>query len=144
MDARIRELLFQVNHHNDYMENLNLEVLDVNDGYAKGRIRVEDRFLNPGGTVHGGVLFSLADIIAGTAACGTGFLVCTVSGNMNYLLPAVNTEYVTCEAKAQREGKNLAVYEIEIRDDAGKLIQTGTFTYFLTETRITDLIKGKE
>ena len=55
---------------------------------------------------------------------------------MNYLLPGVNTEYIYCEAKVVRQGMHLAVYDVEITDESGKVCQTGTFTiYVLSECK---------
>ena len=82
------------------------------------------------GAMHGGSLYSMADTIGGVAACMSGFYVVTVSGSMNYLKPAVNTEYVTCEANCVREGRELAVYDLRILNDHGDILENGSFTYF--------------
>ena len=113
------------------MQTLGMELVSLDEGYAKGRMKMADIIKNSYGGVHGGALYSLADTIAGCAACTYGCYVCTVSGNMNYLLPGVNTEYIYCEAKVVRQGMHLAVYDVEITDDFDKVLQTGTFTFYV-------------
>ena len=127
IDKKIHEII----DNNTYMQTLGMELVSLDEGYAKGRMKMADIIKNSYGGVHGGALYSLADTIAGCAACTYGCYVCTVSGNMNYLLPGVNTEYIYCEAKVVRQGMHLAVYDVEITDDSDKVLQTGTFTLYV-------------
>jgi uncharacterized protein (TIGR00369 family) len=47
--------------------DLGIEVLDLADGGARGRLAAEKRHLHPGGFVHGGVWVALADTVAAWA-----------------------------------------------------------------------------
>ena len=130
MEERLNTFLYQMVQDNEYMRMLGIELLEADDGYASGRIRIEDKLLNPNKTVHGGCLYSLADIIAGIAASSYGNNVCTVSGNMNYVNPAYDTEYVYCEATKVRQGSHLGVYDVRLTNDKNGVIETGSFTYY--------------
>ena len=130
MEERLNTYLYQMVQDNEYMRMLGIELLEADDGYANGRIRIEDKLLNPNKTVHGGCLYSLADIIAGIAASSYGNNVCTVSGNMNYVNPAYDTEYVYCEATKVRQGSHLGVYDVRLTNDKNGVIETGSFTYY--------------
>lgn len=81
--------------------------------------------------MHGGALYSLADIVSGLAACAYGPKAVPLDGSLNFLNPAINTEYVYCEAIEQRRGKDVTVYRVELTDDNGKLLDVGTFTFFI-------------
>lgn len=129
--GEVTKKLYEIIESNTYMQTLGMELVSLDEGYAKGRMKMSKIIENPYGGAHGGALYSLADTIAGFAACTYGCFVCTVSGNMNYLLPGVNTEYIYCEAKVVRQGMHLAVYDVEITDDSGKVLQTGTFTFYV-------------
>ena len=64
----------------DFRDRIELEILEKRPGYAKGQIVLRPWHLNVLGIVHGGVLFSLADSVSGTAACtGRDYAVPTVS-----------------------------------------------------------------
>ena len=54
----------------------------------------------------------------------------TVSGEFSYLRPAADTQYVTAKAQEIRFGKNLAVYRVDLVDDAGTVLDIATFTFF--------------
>lgn len=121
---------------NRYVQLLGLELLELREGYARGRIPYKKELVNPYGSVHGGCLYSLADIVAGNAACMSGYYVTTVSGTLNYLRPAAGTEYVTCEAAALHLGSHLAVFEVKLTDDKGNLLDSGEFSFFLLNQKV--------
>ncbi len=86
-----------------------LEILDVGRGYCKGRIRIDERHMNPLSTVHGGVLYTMADTIAGMAAATAGNPGPTVSGDMYFMRPATGCEEIFCEAKVIKRGSHINV-----------------------------------
>lgn len=136
MDQAIRDVMEKLVKENAYMQDLNLSLEEYEDGYAKGKMVIHDRLLNPYGSVHGGVLYSMADIVAGCAACSRGRFSSTVHGGINFLKPAFHTEYVICEANEVRYGKTVAVYEVKLFDDKEQLIDTGTFTFYLMDRKV--------
>ncbi len=124
------EALCQMIEKNTFAKTIGLEMLELREGYAEGRIPVKEESKNPLGTMHGGWLYSLADIVSGTAATLRGNYVTTVSGEFSYLRPAADTQYVTAKAQEIRFGKNLAVYRVDLVDDAGTVLDIATFTFF--------------
>lgn len=123
---------------NPYIQFLGVEFLKLQNGYALARMKYREELANHYGTLHGGSLYSLADIIAGAAACMGGFYVTTVSGTMNFLLPAKGSEYVFCEAVRLRGGKHLSVFEVRIKDEEDRILDSGEFTFFVTAKEILD------
>lgn len=130
------QILRKRTEENAYVKLLGLELLELREGYALGRIPYRQQLVNPYGSVHGGCLYSLADIVAGNAACMSGYYATTVSGALNYLRPAVSTEYITCEAVSLRVGSHLAVFEVKLTDDGGKLLDSGEFSFFLLNQKV--------
>jgi len=113
-----------------FIKDVGIKLIEVNKGHATGRINIEDKHANPMGPVHGGVLFALADTIGGTAALTFGSKVVTLSSSINYLNPAVNTEYIEAEANVIRDGKTTAVYDVMIRTKEGIDVCKVTLTYY--------------
>ena len=72
---------------------------------------MDDRHLNPLGTVHGGCLYTLADTVAGFAAASCGFEGPTLSGNMYFLRPTMGVKKLTCESRVVKNGKRIRVVE---------------------------------
>lgn len=113
-----------------FMKDIGLKSLEIGEGYAKSEVVIEPRHINPIGSVHGGVLYTIADAVGGTAAVSRGKMVTTLSGSMNYLRPAINCKKVIGESREIKVGKNVCVYEVMLRDETGKELALATMTYY--------------
>ena len=133
---RSKEKLYEIAQKNAFAAHIGMELLEVNTGYAKGRIRMSKEHTNIYEGMHGGCAYALADTLAGIAAATYGSYVTTVSGTMNYLMPINHTEYVYCEAKVVRQGGRVGVYDTTLTNDAGELLSTATFTYYKMKEQI--------
>ena len=114
----------------EFFQFIDIEFLEVNTERAVGRMKFDSKFLNHYGTVHGGMLYALADTVAGIMVCMCGRICTTVDGHLNYFEPAINTEYVYCEATLIRSGNHLANAYVRITGDDGQLFDDGTINYF--------------
>lgn len=136
MDDEQKKKLERIITQNAYASHLGIELMELDPGYAKARMRYSIELVNPYGSVHGGVLYSLADIIAGLAACTYGNYSSTIDGTMNFVRPAMNTGYIYCEAFEVRQGRRVSVYRVELRNDEGLLLDTGSFSFYMLEQRV--------
>jgi uncharacterized protein (TIGR00369 family) len=112
--------------------NIRLEAVD--DGYARFVMGANEH--NRGGVhgaTHGGILAFLADVAA-LAAIGTVIgaedqASGTAELNISYLSPAVGS--VIAEASLLRKGRTLAVTDVDLKDEAGKLLAKSRVSYAL-------------
>ena len=109
---------------------LGFQLDEVREGYAVGSFELQECHKNAHGSVNGGCLYTLADMISGIAAMTHGDDVTTVSGNFNYLRPAINTKRVRVIAEEVKYGSTLGVYDIKVVNDDDVILDTGTFTFF--------------
>lgn len=131
------ERLIQIrNENNNYARYLGIRTLEIREGYAKGEMKVKVEHQNIIKSVHGGCIFSLADTVAGSAAASHGNFMTTLSGNINYLSPALKVDKITAEAREIKKGKNICVYEVEVRSETKELLAKGSFSYFNLGTPI--------
>lgn len=129
--SNMKDSVLEAHLKSQYIRNMGIEFVELDENHSVGRVRFDEKIQNPYGTAHGGFLFALADTVAGTAACVASDTFCTtIDGNMNYLEPGHNTEYIWCYATIIRVGKQLVNVRVEIKDDSGKLLDTGDFNYF--------------
>lgn len=113
-----------------FIKEMGIELTELEEGYAKGRITLSEKHNNPMGTVHGGLIFGLADTIGGRAAMSYGDKVVTLNANISYLNAAANTEYIEAEATEVKNGKTTAIYDVMIRTAEGIDVAKVTFTFF--------------
>lgn len=137
----LKKELFRITETNPFSKLLGMELLDIREGYVKGRAPLKKEYTNIYGGMHGGCSYALADTLAGVAAATYGNYTTTINGSMNYLLPVKDTEYVYCEAKVVRQGSSIGVYETTITNDAGDILCTGTFTYYRLKEKIGEMQK---
>jgi acyl-CoA thioesterase len=75
-----------------------IELLDAGAGWAKAQMSVRDHHLNAANVVHGGALFTLADLVFAVASNSHGRLALGISVSISYL-KAARGPLLTAEAK---------------------------------------------
>ena len=126
------KLLRAINRPGLYAYESGMEVTLLRPGCGEGLLTVSPKVLNPHGTVHGGALYTLADTVAGCAACRQGYTCVTVNSSMEFLRPAAG-KHIRCVATPKKEGRTLSVMQVVLSDDSGANVATGTFTFMLSE-----------
>lgn len=101
-----------------------LEVLEVGEERARGRVTVREELKQPAGLVHGGVYAAIAESLAsmatGIAVAADGFTAMGLSNQTSFLRPVTEG---TIEALAIRKhrGRTTWVWEVEMSDPHGRL-----------------------
>lgn len=119
----------KLNHTPDFARTLGLIVTKVERGAAETELAIQPEYKNPFHTVHGGILFTIADVTGGIAAFSYGSPVCTVDSSLHYLNAGLNSQRLHASAVELKAGKRLIVVDVSVRDEKGILLCKGTFTY---------------
>ena len=120
---------------NPFAEMMDLKITDVRLGYSKVEIDVREKHINPIGTVHGGCLYTMADVAAGSAAASHGRIAPTLDSNFHFLNAGKNTKHLIAEAHEIKYGKRAMVYDVKIYDQDEVLLACGTFTFMSIGTK---------
>ena len=107
--------------HDEFARQNGIEVVDVAEGYARTQVRIEARHLNAGGSVQGGVLFTLADLAFAAATNSHGTLTVTSAANITFIRGA-SAGIITAEAQELVNHHRLPFCEVRITDEAGNLL----------------------
>ena len=124
------------NEQNSFGNLVGVRIEEIREGYARSVLDVRADLSNPIGSLHGGVLFTIADITGGSAAVSHGEQVTTVDADIRYLRPGIGVKRIVCEAEEIKKGKTLFVYRIDVRDQDGTLLTAGTSTYMSLRKKI--------
>ena len=116
-----------------FIKLLGLEFEKLEPGHCQSRLKVSETLLNKHSVVHGGVIYSMADISMGVAVYSTlkNSETFTLEIKINYLKTA-KSKLLTCDARILKKGKNVAVLEAEIRSGENDLIAKALGTFMLT------------
>ncbi|MBR0163123.1 MAG: PaaI family thioesterase [Lachnospiraceae bacterium] len=128
--ATIEQLIEFRNRYNRFAVILGAKIIEMKEGYARCEMPVREDFYNPNHSVHGGVIFSLADITSGAAASSYGMRMTTMDATISFTAPAISSRVLYGEAKEVKRGKTVQVYDVWITDDLGKLIAKGMYTFY--------------
>jgi uncharacterized protein (TIGR00369 family) len=95
----------------------------ADDGTARLELDVDERHLNPAGTVHGGLLATLVDTTMGAAVASAadGDIPATSTLALTYLRPG-RPGRLLVTAKVGKRGENLTVCEADVEQDGKTLV----------------------
>ena len=111
-------------------KTLGFKLTHVEPGAASVEIDVDERFWNPMGTLHGGILVDIADAAMGLAyAAGLNDdeSFTTIELKINYLRP-FKEGHLKAIAKTVHRGRTVGILDCEVFDDRGKVIARSSST----------------
>jgi acyl-CoA thioesterase len=109
---------------------IGLRLTRAKDGSSQFVLEVDGRLLNPHGTLHGGVAYSMADTGMGAALytrMEPDELCATIEIKISYF-KAVTSGTLTCDTRVVHRGKTIATLESEVSND-GQLVAKALGTY---------------
>jgi uncharacterized protein (TIGR00369 family) len=112
------------------VRTLGMEVVSFGDGKASVKMKVDSRFHNPMGTLHGGIMTDLADACMGIATISTlseGESFTTLELKMNFIRPVIEGE-LAAEGGVIHRGRTIVLAECVIKNAQGKDVARGTAT----------------
>jgi uncharacterized protein (TIGR00369 family) len=138
---------YDIQAGNPFHALIGVELVERGDGYARCRLPVTEKVRGGvGGSVHGGVLSTLADI-ATIAAVSTQVrpdeeMAGTAELNISYLRPALGAA-VFVAARVIKKGRSLAVCDVDLTDPSGRLLAKSRVTYALRRREPADSAPGR-
>ena len=118
--------------HDEFARQNGIELIEIKEGYACTQVRIEPRHLNAGGSVQGGVLFTLADLAFAAATNSHGTLTVTSTANITFVRGA-NSGIITAQAQELVNHHHLPFCEVRVTDDSGNLLAIFTASGYRKE-----------
>lgn len=132
-ELNYQEIMEVRNQTNAFARSIGLGLTFLEEGHAVTEMDITETQLNPIGSVHGGCLYTAADVAAGGAAISYGDVVTTVDSSFRYLRPGLNTTRIKADAVAVKHGKRLTVIQVNVFNQDGILLCIGTFSFMSVE-----------
>lgn len=115
---------------------MEIEITELEEDLCVGKMPFREEDRNHFGLLHGGVSYTLADIVTGTLAHvqTKELTVTTTAGELHYLRGIQDTDAIFCEARTIKKGRTLLRYEARIVDkDKSREYARGIFTYIVLD-----------
>ena len=115
------ELLKRYFARDAFANDCGIELVEASNGTATAVVRIEDRHLNGIGLVHGGLLYTLADLAFAAAAHTRGMVSVSVSSTITYIKSA-RGRTLRAQAREISRNRRLAAYAVDLIDETGGVI----------------------
>jgi acyl-CoA thioesterase len=121
-----------------YAQLSSIEIVETAPGYCKARMQIEGKHLNSVGVVHGGALFTLADLAFAVASNSHGQVALAINAHITYLQSA-RSGVLYAVATEVDPPRKLGAYEVAISDENGRTIATFSGMVYRKSQRIKGL-----
>lgn len=111
---------------------LGIEILEVAAGSAKLRMMVREEMTNGFKIAHGGITYSLADSAFAFASNSQGRHAVSVETSISHLAPVNIGDTLIAEAKEEKLGHKIGVYQIRIQNQRDELVASFKGTVYRT------------
>lgn len=115
--------------NNPFMYHNHIEICSVSPERSVVKLPLTDDGRNLHGAVHGGLIYAMADCVAGIAARAEGRDYVTQSAHMNFL-GNVKEGVVYSDATLIKRGRRQAVFHVTVYAEGGKLLADGVVDLF--------------
>ncbi|MGB0990301.1 MAG: hydroxyphenylacetyl-CoA thioesterase PaaI [Halarcobacter sp.] len=112
----------KMNGEAKFENHLGVEIMDLDDGYAKLRMRVQNFMLNGHGACQGGAIFSFADTSFAYACNGRNVPTVGYSCDITYIKPAFEHDILIATGKEIDLSKRNGIYQVEVTNQKGDVI----------------------
>ena len=123
MEQKVKEAIFQAVKKEPFARALNMELVDLEDGYSAVTMTFEpEKMNNIYDRAHGGALFALVDEAFETAGQTDGTIAVALNVNVTYVSSPEPGSLLRAEARRVSQTKKTASYDIKVMDQNGRIV----------------------
>ena len=114
---------------NPYLKYNHIEVVEISPECSVVQVKICGDSLNVNGTVHGGLIFTMADCVAGITARADGRMYATQSAHISFI-GNVTAGTLTAKGILVKRGRKVVIIHVPVTDESGKLLADATLDMF--------------
>ncbi len=124
----------RVNETNLFMLHNGIRVIELTEDHARVEAVIVETSKNTMGGVHGGLMFVMAEVAAGTLTRNDGRKYVTLDSSFRFINGAGRVERVEAEASIVKRGKTVSFIRSRVYlPETGKTLAEGDFTFYCVE-----------
>ena len=122
------EIVEKMMEHDAFSKWLGIELIVIEDGYAKIKLTVRDEMLNGFGIAHGGICYSLADSALAFAGNSHGQRAVSTNTSIAHFVEVKSGDVLTAITHEFNKGQRVAHYQVNItnQDDEHVALLNGS------------------
>ncbi len=125
------EQLEFTNRENRFMRHCGIRITVLEEGRCQAELQVAEACKNTGETVHGGLLYTMADCVVSAYSRAIGGKSVTLDGEFHYL-GNVTQGTIVATAEPVKVGRRILVFRVRL-DCGDKRLAEGLFTCYRQE-----------
>ena len=112
---------------------LGIEVYEVREGLAKGKLTIKKEHINIFGNAHGGILFTFADHVGGACGNTLGKKAVLVESSIQYMKGVPENDIVFAEAILTHKGRKIGRIDVKIFSEDGNIVALMHQVFFIKD-----------
>ena len=116
-----KDEIFKILENEPYAQSLGIKLLELGEGSAVAELHTAEHMVNSHGTVHGAVIFALADYAFAAACNSYGKTSVGLSTTVNFMAAGKKCAALTATATEEKKNFRTSWYNIKV-ESGGELI----------------------
>ncbi|TNE52995.1 MAG: hotdog fold thioesterase [Bacteroidetes bacterium] len=116
-----------------FSEWLGVELKEIALGKSRLKATVHEQMLNGFRLAHGGISYSLSDSALAFASNSRGNKCVSIETSISHVRPVLEGDELDIVCEEKYRGKKIGVYEVEIRNQTGKIVSLFKGTVHISE-----------
>ena len=109
-----QDIIAMIREKDTFAVKLGIEILEAADGRSKVTMPLDKGTANALGNVHGGAIFSVADMAFACAANSEGIVSVAIQANIHYMAPCISEGRLYATGEKVGETRRLGYYHIRV------------------------------
>jgi len=118
----VEDSIVEMINADPFAERMGVEMVVVEEGRAVARMEITPSHKNFLGMIHGGAIFSLADVAFGAAANSWGTRSMAIHITIDYLAAPGETPYLEAEVRKTGRAGRACHYGMEVRNASSEVV----------------------
>ena len=129
---RAEKIVAHMMKKDEFSRWMNVEVLEVDEGFCKVTCPIKDEMLNGFSVTHGGIVFSLADSALAFSAATYGRVSLALENSISFTKKTVSGNRITAESRCLNLTHKTGLFEVKVIDQDKNLVAIMKATVYRT------------
>ncbi|KAA9017019.1 PaaI family thioesterase [Niallia endozanthoxylica] len=121
--------IYQHFEQEPYAQFLGIKLLELKEGTAMAELEIKDHMLNTHGTVHGAIIFALADYVFAAACNSYGKTAVGLNTVVNFMAAGMKGSRIKAIAVEEKKNNRTSWYKIRVESNGELLASMEALAY---------------
>ena len=126
--------LFKLLQNDKFAKLSGIQLVEIGEGTATAKMKITQNHLNAVGSIQGGALFTLADLVFAAASNSRGKIAVSLDANINFI-KAVSEGELTAIATEVFLRRTVSGYRVDIFDENKELVAVFSSTAYRKDSK---------